>query len=353
MCYPLIPNSRQNHLDGAAMTRLPTSFALPFAAFFALAVAAGYTAADELFSKAAIDAIAADELFSRISNDSVFTTPAENSGASPVQRPQIERGQRILSIEKLRDSLRDAGLEPDNDENIVTINMQHARWTFTVKLGLTEDRDQLLLVMDLADLGSKQTLAADRLLALLGANAQHRPAFFSFSEKRKRIELLVSVENTEISPRVLREELRKLAAIAENTANLWEIGGSVAAATPQAPNTNTNTQQRVAATAPAQTAPQAAAAPPANLVGKWSAARSATEAFAMQLNADSSFVLVFVKDGKQNRSTGKFTASSGQLILTTAEGGKFGGGVANITARSFEFTPSGANASKLNFQRAS
>jgi hypothetical protein len=340
------------------MTRFSIRFTWRFTLLSALALSAGAAAADELFSRDADEVvITGDELFSRIPNDSVFTSPGD-SPAGPAFRPQLERGQRILSITQLRDVLRDAGLEPDEDENIATIKLQHARWTFSVKLGLTEERDQLVLLVDLADLEGKQSLASDRLLALLSANAQHRPAFFSYSEKRKRIELLLSLDNTEITPRLLREELRKLATIAESTASLWEVAGSSAVAAAPAPATTAAPQQqRVATTAPAQsasptTAPQAAAAPPANLVGKWSASRSATEAFAMQLNADSSFVLVYVKDGKQSRSTGKFSVTSGQLILTTSDGGKFGGGVANITARSFEFAPSGKGATKLTFQRA-
>ena len=73
----------------------------------------------------------------------------------------------------------------------------------------------------------------------------------------------------------------------------------------------------------------------------------------MQLNTDGSFVLVFVKDGKQSKSSGKFTLGGNQLVLTTSDGGKFTGQVGNQTAKSFEFTPVGGKASKLTFQRAS
>jgi hypothetical protein len=89
-----------------------------------------------------------------------------------------------------------------------------------------------------------------------------------------------------------------------------------------------------------------------SLVGKWSAVRSAKEAFALQLNTDGSFVLVYVKDGKQSRSTGKYALSDGLLTLTTSDGSKFSGSLGNVSARSFEFIPQSA-ASKLTFQRAS
>jgi hypothetical protein len=97
-------------------------------------------------------------------------------------------------------------------------------------------------------------------------------------------------------------------------------------------------------------APAAAAATP-SLIGKWSAARSDKEAFAMALNADSSFVLVHVKDGKQTRSTGKFTLSGSQLVLTITAGSKLTASISGATANSFDFTP--ASGIKLSFKKAS
>jgi uncharacterized protein (TIGR03066 family) len=161
------------------------------------------------------------------------------------------------------------------------------------------------------------------------------------------------VANLQVSGESLRDELSKMAAIAESTANLWEVNAAGAAPAPAvtAPAISAPSNQPVVnnQTAPAQ-APSAGAS---NFVGKWSAARSASEAFAMQLNNDGSFVLVFVKDGKQSKSSGKFTLGGNQLVLTTSDGGKFTGQVANLTAKSFEFTPVGGKASKLTFQRAS
>lgn len=340
---------------GAAMLRftLPTTTLL--VAFTTISLVIGVARGDELFARITTEGtIAADELFSRISNDSVFTAPTNASVPNPATREQNLRGQKILSITQLRDVLRDSGLEPDNDENIVTVKLQHARWTFPVMLGLTDERDQVVLLMLLTEMDGKQPLAADRLLALLSANAQNRPAFFSYSDKRKRIELVVSLENAEISPRLLREELRKLGSIAENTANLWEVTATTRVATTSAVTTAPQQQQRATAPVQVQATPPAAANVAVNqVVGKWSASRSANEAFAMQLNADSSFVLIYVKDGKQSRSTGTFTLVSGQLTLNTSEGGKFGGGVTNFTTRSFDFTPQGTSANKLTFQRAS
>jgi len=307
------------------------------------------------------EALAADDLFSRVPIDSVFTPPARQSAVPGPggQMPQPEVGKRVLNINQLVDLLRDSGLEPESDgEKTATVKLQHARWTFPVMLGLTEERDQLLFVLLLSGLESKTALSQEQLLALLAANVEHRPAVFSYSEKRKRLELLSSLPNEEITPRVIRDELRRLASAAESTAALWESsGGSATGSGPAPAVTAPAAPPQTAATPPAQATRPAAAAPAkaasVNLIGKWSAARSNKEAFALQLNSDGTFVLVYVKDGKQSRSTGKFALADGQLTLTTSDGSKFSGSLSNASARSFEFIPQSSAASKLTFQRAS
>ena len=87
------------------------------------------------------------------------------------------------------------------------------------------------------------------------------------------------------------------------------------------------------------------------VVGKWSAARSKTEAFAMQLNSDGKFMLVAVKNGKETKSEGQFTFREGQLTLAAKDGGKLIGSVSALTADAFEFTPQNVAAGKLTFKR--
>ena len=78
--------------------------------------------------------------------------------------------------------------------------------------------------------------------------------------------------------------------------------------------------------------------------------RPLAEAFAIQLNANSTFVLVYVKDGKQTRSTGQFTLAGSTLTLSGSDGVKFNGTIGGVTAKTFEFTP--PSGIKLTFQKA-
>ncbi|MCU0878135.1 MAG: copper resistance protein NlpE [Pirellulaceae bacterium] len=305
----------------------------------------------------------ADDLFSRVQINSVFSqtggTATPNNGQLP---PELsERRQKVLNVGQLVDLLRDGGLvgQADGDAT-VTLDLPHTRGPFPVVIGLSEDREQLVVLLLLSQLDAQQTLSTDRLLALLAANKEHRPAMFSYSDSRKRIELVLSLTNQEISGRMLRDELQRLAGIAESTASLWETApatGAIAAQpTPQAaapqpaaPSATAAAPRQVPAAAPTQVTAAAAA----GLVGRWSAARSASEAFAILLNNDGTFTLVYVKDGKQSQSKGQYSITSGQLVLTTAEGAKFSGNLTNVTTKSFDFNPTGSTAGKLTFQRAS
>jgi len=203
---------------------------------------------------------------------------------------------------------------------------------------------------------------------------------FSYNDKAKRIELLMGVDNDSISPLSLRNELKRLAGVAESASPLWEDAPQTAQTAPQGTQAAPQGARQAApqATPPAQTgiannqrptaptpnnsiaqAPQQRPATPAPaqsasaVIGTWKAERSATEAFAMQLNADGSFTLVYVKDGKQSKSTGKYSLAGSTLSLSTTDGGKFNGNVSNVTAKSFEFIPPTNAAGKLTFQKAS
>jgi hypothetical protein len=276
----------------------------------------------------------ADELFSRVKTDAVFATPdLPATGGKPGEIS--EKGERIGNLSLLFDRIRDSGLEPQREgEQAVLISLQHSRWTFPIRLELV-DQGQKVLVQLALESSDKKPLPADRLTGLLAANSQIRPACFTFSATRKRLELVVPLANENLSARALREELRNLASLAEKTAPVWDSA-----------NAATN-----GATPPASTTPPAS--PVSALVGKWSASRSATESFTLQLKTDGSFELVHVRAGRSSRSTGRFEFTGRQLTLTGSDNAKIVGEVGNLAAKSFEFTPNNSAAAKLAFQKAS
>jgi uncharacterized protein (TIGR03066 family) len=291
----------------------------------------------------------ADELFSRIKTDEVFarSTPAD---VKPGETPA--KTERIADVSQLFDRLRDSGLEPQKDgEDAVNITLQHSKWNFPIRLELIDQAQKVLVQLGLES-ADKKPLPADRLMGLLAANSQIRPACFTFSITRKRLELAVQLTNDTLNVRALREELRNLATLAEKTAPAWEVTSSSGSASTD--NSASAPAQGSQAAAPNKSAPNASAANPASfLVGKWSANRANAENFTLQLGADGAFELSHTKSGRTTRSKGRYELSGRQLTLTASDKVKIVAEISNITARSFDFTPGGTAAAKLTFQKAS
>lgn len=247
-----------------------------------------------------------------------------------------------------------AGLDPKAvSENVVSTKIQHETWSFPTLVTTSDDRSQVILVLLLAVLEDEQRLSADKLLELMNANRDEAPAFFAYSTKRKRIELYRTLENDGITSEQLRGEISRLAEIAARTQGLWKLE-TQAGAKPASPPTKAGAASKPAtAKPPTGPVPRTAPSAKADLVGRWSAAKSKTEAFAMQLKADGTFVLVHVNQGKQTRSTGRFTLSGQSLTLAGSDGSKLAGDIRSISDKEFSFQPTGGKAGSLTFKKAS
>jgi hypothetical protein len=73
--------------------------------------------------------------------------------------------------------------------------------------------------------------------------------------------------------------------------------------------------------------------------GRWSASRASNEAVAILFDANGSFVLVSIKDGKQAKSSGKFAVSGAQLTLDGTDGARLSGTFQMKSATEFSFQP--------------
>lgn len=289
-------------------------------------------------------AFAADSLFSEVPINSVFgkpgaappAPPAVTPGAPAEQRPSDGRG----GVETIMAAVKEAGFEPKQlSAQVISTKVQLDKWSFPVLVTTAEDKQEVVLVMLLSVVKDQQQLPSAKLLELLSASREHAPAYFAYSSKRQRIELYRTLENRTPSAELLKTEINRLATIAKATEGLWNLGNA-AAAPP-------------ATTSPAKTTPAAPAAGTTSLVGKWSASRSAKEAFALQLSANGKYVLVHVHQGQQTKSTGQFTFTGQALTLVGDDGTKLTGQVAGQTAKQFQFSPAGGKSAALTFRKAS
>jgi len=330
-----------------------------------------------------------NSLFSSVRASAAFTEVAAGSQ----QSTQSSVSGRLTSASDLIDWLQTAGFttSQSGDRAILTFK-QLDFWRFPVLVTISDDEQNLFVVMGLRNITDAQRLPTAKLLSLLEANQKAVRASFVFSAERRRIELQTVLANGTEKHREIRDEINRMAILARDLEVIWNLEEAQGGASPSVA-TASETQAFKATTAfsehpviagptaaPNTTVPAApAAVPPAatsptatpgtagvaprtgsaqlslsSLQGRWVASRSETEVFAMQVNADSTFVLVSVINGKQARSSGKLTLANGQLILEGSDGIRIAGAVNLVSSSELQFSPHSAasTAAILIFRKA-
>lgn len=275
----------------------------------------------------------ADELFSDIRPLSVFDTATTEESVS---KPALS-SRRITDSKALQKLMQDAELQAtvDGVRDVVT-EKQLDQLSFPVRVSISEDEVQVQIVLGLQDVQNPvQQLPVETLLAFMAASQKHAPALFSWHGDRKKTELSIVMENKGLTGQALRDQINRLAVIARDNAKLWTLPAS------------SSNDESSAAPAPESAKAETSAS---QLTGKWSAARSNTEAFAVEFTKPAKFQLVYIKDGQQTRSAGSFTIADNTLTLTGTDGLKLQGNLKIVTPDEFRFQPTGA--SELVFSKA-
>lgn len=279
--------------------------------------------------------LADDSLLSDVRIDSVYESETDSSGSSERKQKQTVR---VRTTEKLSELLRDAGFEVKSSKNqIVKTTKKLDRWSFPVLVTITEDEQNLGLTLALSSVSDIGLMTTEKLLDLMEANRKHAPSQFLFSKTRKRTELFCLLKNDGVTAQSLRDEINRMAVLAKENEAIWRIGDNAkTAATPQEPSEKSSDT--------GTTAPGSA------LTGNWSAARSSKEAFAIRFEADGTFQLIYIKDGKQTRSSGKFTQDAQSLTLEGKDGLRLTGSFSLQSEKQFQFQP--RNSTQLTFRKA-
>ena len=337
-----------------------------------------------------------NDLYSEVQTGSVFTTTDSSKGTESTETTRIAR--RITSLEQLSQLVRDASLEAKTAEGrSVTTSKTLEPWLFPVSITLSDDERHLQLCVVLGTVANKQKVDAGKLLALLEANKRQPSAKFGFNPALSRTELLAQIRNDGVTAEVIRDEINRLTLIAKESESLWQIEPARTLSKTDSATTVPEAAVRLEATSPVVTSsnsPASAAAgnvastvntgstTPASIAinpatpavtpsdsstttnntvvqssaftGRWSASRASNEAFAILFDANDSFVLVSIKDGKQAKSSGKFAVSGAQLTLEGTDGVRLSGTVQMKSATEFSFQPSSTTGTiaAFNFRKS-
>tara|TARA_R110002049_G_scaffold2750_5_gene22045 strand:- start:287 stop:1315 length:1029 start_codon:yes stop_codon:yes gene_type:complete len=315
--------------------------------------------------------VSADDLFSDVALESVFQAENDSSLGTALSADLAGGTQRVTGAGSLARVLESAGLQPKKlERSVVSVTIRQAGWSLPVLMSVAVDQDRLDMVMLLTEISDNSEWDTSRLTRLFAANAEESTVFFALSKSRQRIELRRSMSNRMITPARLKDELMKMALVAETYEDTWanvaknqsadstEASDSLASKVGQpaaAPTGNSDSASSAATTtdvaAQPDPAPQADAAR-MTLVGRWSASLASGEAFAVQIARDGKFQLVIAKSGKTTVSSGTATRDGNQLTLVDTKGVKIAGTVTQPTPDTFALMVGGNASVTLNFKRA-
>lgn len=273
------------------------------------------------------------DLFSDIRTDSVFNSPSSGplnfSGGSSGRR-------RITKAEELREMMKSVGFEAKVLNNrMVTTQKELAPWTFPVIVELSEDETSVTITLGLRSISDiAKELPAAKLLEMMQISQDNAPVLFAYHSQRERTEVSSTLRNRGLTGESLRDEVNRLAIVGKKHETTW----SAKEKTQEAPQQETPPQKN------------SSPAVPASLVGRWSAARSATEAFAIEFTSRQTFSLVYVNNGQQTKSSGTYRLGNGSLSLIGSDGTQTKG---SLTLDSdTQFTLTLPNTTALAFRKA-
>ena len=277
-------------------------------------------------------------LFSEVAMEAVFETTGSPATLSVATKTATGRINRITGVSSLIEVLKEAGWDATERDGRASFQLQHARWNFPVLIAVQVDRDRMDCQMSLVAVKDPASIPSETLLQLLAAS-NDSGATFAFEPKSKLIQVRTSPSNRSLTAALLKEKLLQMAIHAEKHAESWsQLNGET---DPNAKST----------AAPSKLASNGGL----SLTGRWSASLGSGEAFAIQINDDSSFRLVHLKSGKSTVSQGKTKLSGNQLTLAGDNDLTLNCTVAQSKPERFELSILDANgkvATKLDFKKA-
>ena len=336
------------------------------------------------------------DLYSDVQTGSVFTAVESPKTADTTETPRIAR--RITSLEQLAQLVRDASFESRTAEGrSVTTSKTLEPWLFPLTVTLSDDEQTLQICVALGTVTDKQKIDTGKLLSLLEANKVQTSARFGFNTARSRTELLGQIRNDGVTAELLRDEINRLTSIAKESESLWQIesartqprtdsattvpdaavrleaipqavapsnsvtsaaagdaGTTLPAGTTTPTSTATNPASPAVTSAGSPSTTNTTALQSSAFTGRWSASRASNEVFAILFDANGSFVLVSIKDGKQAKSSGKFIVVGSQLTLEGTDGVRLSGTVEMKSATEFSFQPTSTTGTiaAFNFRKS-
>ncbi len=250
-----------------------------------------------------------------------------------MDQSQSTVSSRLLTVDALVERLKAAGfadVQATGRSAMITVSVDDLALPAEVKISDDEQHIWFMLSFSQASADSqdavrteKQLPSAETLTSLLELNSTEPRVRYAWNRSRQSLELVSVLANLNLSALTLRDEINRLTSTARSSSSLWK------------PLTPSDSSAEL-------------------LIGRWSGARSSTEAFAIEFSAGNKFSLVFAQNGKQTRSTGTYQLEGQNLRLTSPDGGNLSGAFQRKSATEFLFSPASTDGktNPLTFRQA-
>jgi uncharacterized protein (TIGR03067 family) len=183
------------------------------------------------------------------------------------------------------------------DKTFTQVVMERTGWRSVVSLSLSDDKTLVWFEAGFVTASFPDDVPAETWRKLLAKNDALQPLAFTFNKQRKRLYLMHSIQNADVTPVVLRTHLEAMDLVIEQTQPLWKLSNFV-------PSVSADGQKQLDA-----------------LAGKWKVTEMSDQGKELSAEEAAKFGYTFdagkfelLKDGKSIRR--------GQLVAATADGTK-------------------------------
>lgn len=155
-----------------------------------------------------------------------FNLPARaDQPATPKPAPAAAPSIAPLTDESLQEMLEKMGyeakVEKTNQGNIYSVTIKRGTWTYIIDVSLSPSKTKLWLSGWLSVLPENEKIPVDKLLGLLEGSWTYGPAHFRYHKAFRQLNLGLCLDNREITPAVLRDQLENFMETMKKTELLW------------------------------------------------------------------------------------------------------------------------------------
>ena len=129
----------------------------------------------------------------------------------------------VLSDQDLKTMLDGLGYSPNHLSNGYLIAISRDGWTYNMQVLLSPDASKVGFNANLGAVDDPSTVTADQWRTLLEKNEDVDPSNFYFDKDQKKLYLHRAIDNRDLTPAILRQQIDNFCSNIHDTATDWNF----------------------------------------------------------------------------------------------------------------------------------